>query len=93
MLCKKAETCLVTLWDDAGLFLKKKEFEISMLLAEKNLNSSEPLHKWALAKGRKPFNFVHKHHSFLRIAILPAAKPKDHNHILRRGFCRTYYLK
>ena len=61
----EAVTCLVALWDDAELFLKKKEFETSMLLAEKFLTSSERLHKWALAKGRKLFNIVHKHHSFL----------------------------
>ena len=28
----EAITCLVAPWDDAGLFLKKKEFETSMLL-------------------------------------------------------------
>ena len=65
--CLEAVTCLVALWDDAGLFLKKKEFETSMLLAEKFLNSYEHLHKWALAKGRKLFNIVHKHHSFLHL--------------------------
>ena len=64
----EAVTCLVALWDDAGLFLKKKEFETSVLLAEKFLNSYEHLHKWALAKGRKLFNIVHKHHSFLHLA-------------------------
>ena len=64
----EAVICLVALWDDAGLFLKKKEFETSVLLAEKFLNSYEHLHKWALAKGRKLFNIVHKHHSFLHLA-------------------------
>ena len=63
----EAITCLVTSWDDAGLFLKKKEFETSMLLAEKFLNSYDYLHRWALEKGRKLFNVVHKHHSFLHL--------------------------
>ena len=63
----EAITCLVASWDDAGLLLKKKEFETSVLLAEKFLNSSDYLHRRALEKGRKPFNVVHKHHSFLHL--------------------------
>ena len=91
--CLEAVTCLVALWDDAGLFLKKKEFETSMLLAEKFLkkNSYEHLHKWALAKGRKLFNIVHKHHSFLHLVqSSQLLNPRITTTFRGEDFCRTH---
>ena len=58
---------LVRMWDDLGTFPTTAEYEETLHLAGTFLRSYEWLNQWSLEKGRKSFNIVAKHHSFLHL--------------------------
>ena len=58
---------LVHLWDQAGIFLTREEYEKSLQLGDAFLQSYAWLNAWSLEKDRKSFHIVPKHHSFIHL--------------------------
>ena len=72
-------TCLeklVALWDQTGPVPTQEEYNESLSLGKGFLDEYAWLNQWSLEKGRKSFNIVAKHHTFIHLLWGQAPEPQ-----------------